>query len=122
MTEAKKPRPKAKPKPKPQASDQDLTTLSNGWSLVRHGTWEVSIGPDGLIMLPRHLLPEEVEDFISAITQAAAVGAAKQQHVKDQPELPPAPTSTLVVTGGAREVPSGAVALRAIGRGGMPKS
>ena len=33
------------------------------WHLVTYGTWQISIGPDGLIMLPRHLHPREHEDF-----------------------------------------------------------
>lgn len=117
MSESKA-RPKAKPKPKPKVDDANLTTLSNGWSLVRSGTWEVSVAPDGLIMLPRHLQPDEIEDFIGAVTQAAAVGTSKQEALRQQPELPPAAPSTLVI--GAREAPSGAVPIRATGRGGVP--
>ena len=112
-----KPRPKAKAKPKVKPKVDDLTTLSNGWSLVRHGSWEVSVAPDGLIMLPRHLQPDEVDDFIAAVTQAAVVGTDKQARIQEQ-ELPPAVPSTLVV--GAREALPGAVAIRATGRGGVP--
>jgi len=45
------------------------------WHLVTHGTWEVSVGPDGLLMLPRHLHPREVDDFIAAAAIAAQIGA-----------------------------------------------
>lgn len=112
-----KPRPKGKPKAKPKIADADLTTLANGWSLVRHGSWEVSVAPDGLIMLPRHLQPDEVQDFIAAVSQAAVVGTDKQARIAQQ-ELPPAVPSTLVI--GAREAPSGAVTIKATGRGGVP--
>jgi hypothetical protein len=45
------------------------------WHLVSHGTWQISVGPDGLLMLPRHLVPREVADFIADSTDAAAIGA-----------------------------------------------
>lgn len=44
------------------------------WQLVTHGTWQISVGPDGLLMLPRHLHPREVDDFIAAATIAKQVG------------------------------------------------
>ena len=86
----------------------------SGWSLVRHGTWEVSIGPDGLIMLPRHLQPDEVDDFIQAITKAAAVGSAKQisnQKAQAQQEASGqvGPTSTIIVAPAGDKAHNGAV-------------
>jgi hypothetical protein len=59
------------PKCKVQAfGDEPHTT----WHLVETGSWQVSVAPDGLIMLPRHLHPEEVADFCAAVTAAADVG------------------------------------------------
>jgi hypothetical protein len=47
---------------------------AGGWRLVTAGSWQISVGPDGLLLLPRHLHPGEVEDFVSAVTTAAEVG------------------------------------------------
>lgn len=59
------------PKCKVQAFGDDPATT---WHLVENGAWQVSVAPDGLIMLPRHLHPEEVADFCAAVTAAADVG------------------------------------------------
>jgi outer membrane biosynthesis protein TonB len=94
------PRKTAAAKPTPEVSDQvqdqaevDNTTAEQpaetaqaakappsvqavgDWQLVTHGTWQISVGPDGLLMLPRHLHPHEVDDFIAAATIAKQVGA-----------------------------------------------
>jgi hypothetical protein len=52
----------------------------NRWKLVEYAGWEVSIGPDGLIMLPRHVHPREIDEFVGAMLAAAPVAA---QVVKD---------------------------------------
>lgn len=54
----------------------EVVDAGNGWSLVRCGCWEVSVGPDGLLQLPRSLAPEEVTDFVAACQAAAEVGTA----------------------------------------------
>ncbi len=59
--------------------EANVKTLENGWSLVEYGCWSVSVGPDGLLMLPRHLVPEEVNDFVGACLAAAEVGARVRQ-------------------------------------------
>ncbi|MEZ0357335.1 hypothetical protein [Mycobacterium sp. SA01] len=46
------------------------------WHLVTANNYQVSIGPDALVMLPRHIHPREIPDFISALTVAAAVANA----------------------------------------------
>jgi hypothetical protein len=63
--------------PEPETpGDPNIHRFENGWVLITHGGWQVSVGPDGLIMLPRHLLPDEVEDFCAAATAAAEIGRA----------------------------------------------
>jgi len=88
------------------------TDLPNGWSLVTHGTWEVSVAPDGLLMLPRHLVPSEVADFVAAIQEAAKVGAAKQATAAAEPKSARSAasvTSTLIISD--EEPPVGATKL-----------
>jgi hypothetical protein len=48
--------------------------LPSKWSLVEFGTWSVSVSPDAMIMLPRHIPPDEVPDFVGAMLAAAEVG------------------------------------------------
>jgi hypothetical protein len=45
------------------------------WHLVEYGGWQISVAPDGLLMLPRHLHPTEVEEFCAAALAAAEVGS-----------------------------------------------
>lgn len=45
------------------------------WHLVTYGAWQVSVSPDGLLMLPRHLHPREWADFAAAGAIAADVAA-----------------------------------------------
>jgi len=52
-------------------ANEPTITQHGDWHLVRLGNWEVSIAPDGLLMLPRHLHPREVPEFCAAITAAA---------------------------------------------------
>lgn len=63
------------------------------WQLVTHGAWQISVAPDGLMMLPRHLHPREWDDFVAAGTIAKQVGAdviTANTHKarKDQRRLP----------------------------------
>lgn len=58
-------------------ADTALPTVKpypEGWHLVEAGSWQVSVAPDGLLMLPRHLHPAEVADFCAAAQAAADVG------------------------------------------------
>jgi len=76
----------------------EVKRIESGWCLVTHGTWEVSIAPDGLIMLPRHLVAAEVEDFVAAMTAAAAVATEIKANISiPKVELPDG--TTLVVEG-----------------------
>lgn len=85
-----------------------VTELPNGWSLVQSNGWEISVGPDGLIQLPRHLLPSEIDDFTTACEAAAVVGEAVIERNADLRANTPTQSllSTLVVS---NELPSGAV-------------
>jgi hypothetical protein len=85
---------KAKPKPEPEpetplpdgASIQTVGDLDNPagvWKLITYGGWQVSVSPDGLLMLPRHLHPREWADFVAAGSIAANVAA---QTVADNAE------------------------------------
>ena len=53
----------------------DPSTPGGIWRLVTVDTWQISISPDGLIMLPRHLHPRECPDFVAAVSAAAIVAA-----------------------------------------------
>lgn len=93
----------------------NVKTLENGWSLVEFGCWNVSVGPDGLVMLPRHLVPEEVEDFVGACLAAAEVGKrVRAANVKaaesDDRSLP----ESLIHVGPGGSAPSGAVRLAGV--------
>jgi hypothetical protein len=44
------------------------------WTLVTYGSWQISVGPDGLPHLPRHLHPREWADFAGAMAVAVDVG------------------------------------------------
>lgn len=63
----------------PVDAAEELPTVKpfpEGWHLVEAGSWQVSVAPDGLLMLPRHLHPSEVADFCAAAQAAADVGHA----------------------------------------------
>lgn len=66
----------------PDAVPDDATTSPSApptvrrvgeWHLVTAYDYQVSVGPDALIMLPRHIHPRDVPDFVAAITVAADV-------------------------------------------------
>jgi hypothetical protein len=86
--------------------------VEGNWHLVEYGTWQVSVAPDGLLMLPRHLHPDEVDDFVNAILAASEVG----QKVKTDNEKAAEgddrtlPASSVLVTEGG--VPPGAVRVK----------
>lgn len=64
------------PEPDDPATQPTVSAYPQGWHLVEHGTWQVSVAPDGLVMLPRHLHPDEIEDFCKAAMAAADVGSS----------------------------------------------
>lgn len=89
-----------------------VRTLDSGWSLIEYGSWSVSVGPDGLIMLPRHLTPEEVPDFVNACLAAAEVGQKiravnAERAAGDNRSLP----ESLIQVSDSGTVPVGAVRL-----------
>lgn len=63
-----------------------------GHYLVTHATWQISVAPDGLLMLPRHLHPEEVEDFVRCALVAKDIGAGV---IKENDQKTPAPAAGL---------------------------
>ena len=106
--------PPAQSDPVVTAAETQVVQNPTGWSLVSHGTWEVSIGPDAMIMLPRLLAPEEVPDFVNAITKAAEVAVenrAINQAAAAAADTTTAPTPTLIIQESGSEPIPGAVAL-----------
>ena len=95
-------------------AETGVEKLPNGWALVRHGVWEVSVAPDGLIMLPRHLQPEEVDDFCEAARQAALLATSKRDD--NAQAATSAARDTIVVSDAAQATPAG-VRLRVNRRG-----
>lgn len=111
------------------APETSIERLPNGWALVRSGTWEISVGPDGLLMLPRHLDPREVADFIASATAAAEEGArvieenkANETPLGDLPprramvtpagQIPPGATPMTVSAVGSNQRPVGSIGRR----------
>jgi hypothetical protein len=92
----------------PDVPEATLERFPNGWTLVRAGSWEISVGPDGLLMLPRHLEPHEVESFIVSATAAAEEGKRiiAENKAKETPlgKLPP--RRAMVTPAG--QIPAGA--------------
>jgi hypothetical protein len=83
---AKTPEPDAERVPK-------ITVLPNNWQLIEVGSWSVSLGPDANIMLPRHLRPQDADDFCAAVREAAKIGLEVKAHneaaaAKDDRSLP----------------------------------
>lgn len=103
-----KPKKAVAAEPVPTAGVQ---TLDSGWTLVTAGNWQISVGPDGLVQLPRHLVPREVADFLAACEKAAEVGAeviANNEAAAAGQKATPLP-STLIINSG--EPPASAVRL-----------
>jgi hypothetical protein len=75
MTDETTPEPAAEPEP--GATVQmvgEPNTPAGVWHLVTYGGWQISVAPDGLLMLPRHLHPREWADFVAAGSVAVQVG------------------------------------------------
>jgi hypothetical protein len=87
-----------------------VRTVPGNWHLVEYGNWQVSVGPDAMIMLPRHVHPREVEDFVGAMLAAAEVGkevAAANAENHREVDLENLPSDAAIVTEGPP--PPGAV-------------
>jgi hypothetical protein len=87
------------------------TELQGDWRLVKFGTWEISVGPDGLLMLPRYLRPQDWDDFIAAGAEAVQIGtqiiaANEAAAAKDDRRLPP---GRAIVTPRGQRPPAGTV-------------
>jgi hypothetical protein len=80
------------------------------WHLVEYGTWQISVAPDGLLMLPRHLHPVDVQDFVSCALAAAQVGAkVVAENTDNLMEVgPPVPMKPIITPTG-EDPPPGAV-------------
>lgn len=82
------------------------------WHLVTAAEYQVSIGPDSLVMLPRHIHPRDIPDFITALTVAADVAndvyAGNIEAAKDD-DRALAQRKAIVSQGGA---PAGTVRMK----------
>lgn len=96
----------------PPPPPDGVERFPNGWSLATHEGWQVSVGPDGLLMLPRHLHPGEVADFCVAAALAAEEGNLKigwnTAHTTPMPVLTGTPPRAIVTEAG-QPPPPGAV-------------
>lgn len=81
-----------------------------GHYLVSHGTWQISVAPDGLLMLPRHLHPDEVDDFVRCALVAKDVGAGVIKENEQKTPLPGLGGHGAIVTQGGP--PAGATRMR----------
>jgi hypothetical protein len=88
------------------APDAKVLSYPGGWHLVEKDTWQVSVSPDGLLMLPRHLHPREVEEFCAAAM--SAVGVAKLQIELNDGKTTPQPTEEELAQNGVRITERGA--------------
>lgn len=87
----------------------EVQPCDGGWHLVTSGGWQVSVAPDGLLMLPRHIHPREWEDFVAAGRAAIEVGARiiAQNEENGRADDRTLPSRRALVTEGG--VPPGAV-------------
>lgn len=86
-----------------------------GWHSVTYGMWQVTIAPDSLIMLPRHLRPDEVDDFVAAVQEAKHVGLkikADNEALAENDQIVPW-ARNLITEGG---VPAGATRVPLVSR------
>jgi hypothetical protein len=95
------------------AGEAKVQTFDNGWSQIEYGCWSISVGPDGLLMLPRHLAPEEVQDFVGACLAASEVGvrvrkANAKRAENDDRTLP----KSLIRVASRGATPEGAIGLQ----------
>lgn len=104
--------PEKAPEDEPPPPPDGVERFPNGWSLANHETWQISVGPDGLLMLPRHLAPSEVADFCAAAQVAAEEGLLKiawnNAHTTPMPVLTGTPQRAIVTEAG-QPLPPGAV-------------
>lgn len=94
----------------PQAPVPPATVKeAGGWHLVSYGTWQISVGPDGLLMLPRHLHPDEFAHFVACGKVAADIGLkiqaghaakAKLAAASETPRRTPLPTRQAILAQG----------------------
>ena len=84
---------------------------ADGHHLVTHSGWQISVAPDGLLMLPRHLHPDEVEDFVRCALVAKDIGSGVIKENEQRPPGGPGLSARqAIVTQGAP--PSGATRMR----------
>jgi hypothetical protein len=89
----------------------NVRILPGGWHVIDYGGWQVSVAPDGLLMLPRHLHPREVDEFVGAILAGAEVGAAVvAENAGKTKEVGELPDSKAIVVQGPP--PPGAVPMQ----------
>lgn len=81
-----------------QAAETTITAVPNGWHLVEHGTWQISVGPDGVIRLPLHLSHDDVPDFVAAITAAADHASNVASMLKANSPADSAPVRTMMAS------------------------
>jgi hypothetical protein len=105
--------PKNGKRPEPQVEH-----FPNGWTLVTAGSWQISVAPEGLLMLPRHLVPAEVGDFCAAALAAAEEGAAKIKENQENETPMGVPPPAVAVTEGPP--PPGYTAMPVIGGPNQP--
>lgn len=116
----------AKTAPRSDSPPPAIVQKHGDWYLVTYGTWQISVAPDGLMMLPRHLHPDELADFIACAQVAADVSnkvregnqareAARLARVaKAAPERPAGGRRRAIVTQGPP--PEGTTRMRAVSR------
>lgn len=82
---------------------------AGGWHLISYGSWQISVAPDGLLMLPRHLHPDEFAHFVACGKVAADIGlkiqadnTAKEKlaATSQAPRRTPLPTRQAILTQG----------------------
>lgn len=120
--------PKADTKGKParpqRSADQTppATVQKHGnWFLVTYGAWQISVDPTGLLMLPRHLDPDDVDDFVGCAQVATDVGRKVRETneareaarvAKLGPQPPAGPRNRVIVTEGPP--PEGTTRMRTV--------
>lgn len=112
--------------PLPPPSSPAKVQKAGNWHLVTYGSWQISVDPAGLLMLPRHLHPDEFAEFVACGQVAVDIGlhvqrenekkakvddrrlAAPRQAILTQGGPPPAGTARMRVdTGQARSASIG---------------
>ncbi len=109
MPQAESETPTVQPQ-RPQAEAPETETppatvqKAGDWHLVTYGSWQISIAPDGLLSLPRHLHPQEFAEFVACGQVAVDVGneiiAANIAKQTAPPTKMALPTRHAVVTAG----------------------